>query len=46
MVLAHRASYNKKTIAQQVIPLAPGNRTAPSSHPGFDLTCSVEAVIC
>ena len=33
MVLAHRASYDKKTLARQVIPLAPGYRTALSSCP-------------
>ena len=31
MVLAHRASYDKKTLARQVIPLDPGYRTALSS---------------
>ena len=35
MVLAHRASYDKKTLARQVIPLAPGYRTALSSRPEF-----------
>ena len=34
MVLAHRASYAKKTLARQVIPLALGYRTALSSRPG------------
>ena len=33
MVLARRASYDKKTLARQVIPLAPGYRTALSSCP-------------
>ena len=33
MVLARRASYSKKTLARQVIPLAPGYRTALSSRP-------------
>ena len=33
IVLACRASYNKKTLAQRVIPLAPGYRTALSSRP-------------
>ena len=33
-MLAHRASYDKKTLARQVIPLAPGYRTALSSRPG------------
>ena len=32
-MLAHRASYDKKTLARQVIPLAPGYRTALSSCP-------------
>ena len=32
-VLARRASINKKTLARQVIPLAPGYRTALSSRP-------------
>ena len=32
-VLARRASYDKKTLARQVIPLAPGYRTALSSRP-------------
>ena len=32
-MLAHRASYDKKTLARQVIPLAPGYRTALSSRP-------------
>ena len=36
MVLACRASYDKKTLARQVIPLAPGYRTALSSHPEGD----------
>ena len=35
MVLAHRASYAKKTLARQVIPLALGYWTALSSRPGF-----------
>ena len=34
MVLAHRASYAKKTLARQVIPLALGYRTALLSRPG------------
>ena len=34
-VLARRASYDKKKLARQVIPLAPGYRTALSSRPGF-----------
>ena len=34
-VLARRASYDKKTLARQVIPLAPGYRTALSSHPAL-----------
>ena len=33
MVLARRASYDKKTLARQVIPLAPGYRTALLSRP-------------
>ena len=33
MVLAHRASYDKKTVARQVIPLALGYWTALSSRP-------------
>ena len=33
MVLACRASYDKKSLAQQVIPLAPGYRTALLSRP-------------
>ena len=32
-MLAHRASYDKKVLARQVIPLAPGYRTALSSCP-------------
>ena len=32
-MLARRASYDKKTLARQVIPLAPGYRTALSSRP-------------
>ena len=36
-MLAHRASYDKKTLAQQVIPLAPGYRTALSSRPGISI---------
>ena len=32
-MLAHRASYDKKTLARQVIPLSPGYRTALSSRP-------------
>ena len=32
-VLARRASYDKKTLTRQVIPLAPGYRTALSSRP-------------
>ena len=32
-VLARRASCDKKTLARQVIPLAPGYRTALSSRP-------------
>ena len=35
MVLARRASYDKKTLARQVFPLAPGYRTALSSRPGI-----------
>ena len=35
MVLALRASYNKKTIAGQVIPLAPGYWTALLSCPDW-----------
>jgi len=35
MVLDHRASYDKKALARQVIPLALGYRTALSSHPVF-----------
>ena len=38
MVLAHRASYDKKTLARQVIPLAPGYWTALSSRPGLSIT--------
>ena len=34
-VLARWASYNKKTLARQVIPLAPGYRTALLSRPGY-----------
>ena len=34
-VLAHWASYDKKMLARQVIPLAPGYRTALSSCPGL-----------
>ena len=34
-MLAHRASYDKKTLARQVIPLAPGYRTALSSRPAL-----------
>ena len=34
-VLAHQASYDKKTLAQQVISLALGYRTALSSHPVY-----------
>ena len=33
VVLARRASCDKKTLARQVIPLAPGYRTALSSRP-------------
>ena len=33
-MLASRASYNKNTLAQQVIPLAPGYQTALLSRPG------------
>ena len=33
VVLARRASSDKKTLARQVIPLAPGYRTALSSRP-------------
>ena len=32
-MLASRASYDKNTLARQVIPLAPGYRTALLSHP-------------
>ena len=32
-MLARRASYDRKTLARQVIPLAPGYRTALSSRP-------------
>ena len=32
-MLAHRASYGKKAVAQQIIPLVPGYRTALSSRP-------------
>ena len=35
MVLARRASYEKKTLARQVIPLAPGYRTVLSLRPAF-----------
>ena len=35
LVLARRASYDKKMLARQVIPLAPGYRTALSSHSAF-----------
>jgi len=42
MVLAHRASYDKKTLARQVIPLAPGYRTALSSHPVLFMTLIIE----
>ena len=35
MVLARWASYDKKMLARQVIPLALGYRTALSSCPGF-----------
>ena len=41
MVHARRASYNEKMLAQQVIPLAPGYRTALSSHPGTPLFISL-----
>ena len=34
MVLAHRASYDKKMLAQQVIPQALGYRKTLSSRPG------------
>ena len=40
-VLAHRASYDKKTLARQVIPLAPGYRTALSSRPVVGLNCGL-----
>ena len=33
MVFAHRANYDKKTLARQVIPLAPGYPTTLSSRP-------------
>ena len=33
VMLARRASCDKKTLARQVIPLAPGYRTALSSRP-------------
>ena len=36
-VLAHRASCNKKTLARQVISLAPGYRTALSSRPALEI---------
>ena len=35
-MLARRASYDKKTLARQVIPLAPGYRTALSSRPALN----------
>ena len=35
IVLARQASYNKKTLAREVIPLASGYRTALSSRPGL-----------
>ena len=35
MVLARQSSYDKKTLARQVIPLVVGYRTAISSRPGF-----------
>ena len=35
VVLARRASCDKKTLARQVIPLAPGYQTALSSRPGY-----------
>ena len=34
-VLAHQASYDRKMLAQQAIPLAPGYQTALSSCPAF-----------
>ena len=34
-MLARRASYDRKTLARQVIPLAPGYRTALSSRPVY-----------
>ena len=37
-MLARRASYDKKTLARQVIPLAPGYRTALSSHPAVSVS--------
>ena len=37
MVLAHQASYNKKTIARQVIPLVPGYQTALLLCPAVDI---------
>ena len=43
MELAHRASYDKKTLARQVIPLAPGYQTALLSCPAVtlnELNCS------
>ena len=39
-VLACRASYDKKTLARQVIPLAPGYRTALLSRPAH-ATCPI-----
>ena len=42
-MLAHRASYDKKTLARQVIPLAPGYRTALSSRPVEDSALDCES---
>ena len=40
-MLARRASYDKKMLARQVIPLAPGYRTALSSRPDIVLTLPI-----
>lgn len=43
VVLVRRASCDKKTLARQVIPLAPSYRTALSSRPAP--TCTTAAVV-
>ena len=46
MVLACRASYDKKTLARQVIPLVPGYRRALSSRPDSDAVVNIVLQEC